>query len=105
MLIHDQIRAYRHALGLTQTAMKARIGMGQQQYQRIEAGGNANLDTLKLIADGLNAELMLVPRNRVQAVLDLLNDKKQASVIPDDGEREDPWLELLGDLYEDEVKS
>lgn len=104
MLIHDQIRTRRRALGLAQTAMKARIGMGQQQYQRIEAGGNANLDTLKLVADGLNAELMLVPRNRVQAVLDLLNGKGQAVDRHDEEVREDPWFGLLGDLYEDEAK-
>ena len=101
MLIHDQIRARRRALGLTQTAMKARIGMGQQQYQRIEAGGNANLDTLKLIADGLNTELMLIPLNRVQAVLDLLNNKIVTTPTADEFEREDPWKDLLGDLYDE----
>ncbi|MGB3919039.1 MAG: helix-turn-helix transcriptional regulator [Thiothrix litoralis] len=101
MLIHDQIRARRRALGLTQAAMKTRIGMGQQQYQRIEAGGNANLYTLKLMADGLNAELMLIPRNRVQAVLDLLNGTA-ATPSPEDIEpRENPWQDLLGDLYEE----
>jgi HTH-type transcriptional regulator/antitoxin HipB len=105
MLIHDQIRARRRTLGLSQTAMKARIGMGQQQYQRIEAGGNANLDTLKLIADGLNAELMLIPRHQVQAVLDLLNGKESTDTTHDDEKREDPWFELLGDLYEEEAKS
>jgi transcriptional regulator with XRE-family HTH domain len=101
MLIHDQIRTRRRRLGLTQAAMKTRIGMGQQQYQRIEAGGNANLDTLKLIADGLNTELMLIPRNRVQTVLDLLNstdtNATHADVIPP----ENPWQDLLGDLYEE----
>lgn len=101
MLIHDQIRTRRRYFGLTQAAMKTRIGMGQQQYQRIEAGGNANLDTLKLIADGLNAELMLIPRNRVQAVLALLNST-DTNPIPDDAiPLENPWQDLLGDLYEE----
>lgn len=104
MLIHDQIRARRRALGLTQTAMKARTGMGQQQYQRIEAGGNANLDTLKLLADGLNAELMLIPRQHVQAVLDLLAGKLPLAAT-DMETPEDPWLDLLGDLYEDEAQA
>jgi transcriptional regulator with XRE-family HTH domain len=92
MNLHEQIRARRRALGLTQSDMKTRIGMGQQQYQRIEAGGNANLDTLKLIADGLNADLLLIPRNQVQAVLEMLNGVE--------ADAENPWQDLLGDLYE-----
>jgi len=101
MLIHDQIRTRRRHLGLTQAAMKTRIGMGQQQYQRIEAGGNANLDTLKLIADGLNAELMLIPRQRVQAVLDLLNSADTLSNVENDVPLENPWQDFLADLYEE----
>ena len=101
MLIHDQIRTRRRRLGLTQAAMKTRIGMGQQQYQRIEAGGNANLDTLKLIADGLNAELMLIPRNRVQAVLDLLKSADTRANVENDVPLENPWQDFLADLYEE----
>ncbi|MDX9989036.1 helix-turn-helix transcriptional regulator [Thiothrix unzii] len=101
MLIHDQIRTRRRHLGLTQAAMKTRIGMGQQQYQRIEAGGNANLDTLKLIADGLNAELMLIPRNRVQAVLDLLKSADTRANVENDVPLENPWQDFLADLYEE----
>jgi transcriptional regulator with XRE-family HTH domain len=81
--------------------MKTRIGMGQQQYQRIEAGGNANLDTLKLIADGLNAELMLIPRQQVQAVLDLLNSADTLSNVENDVPLENPWQDFLADLYEE----
>ena len=101
MLIHDQIRTRRRHLGLTQAAMKTRIGMGQQQYQRIEAGGNANLDTLKLIADGLNAELMLIPRQRVQAVLDLLKSADTRANVENDVPLENPWQDFLADLYEE----
>lgn len=103
MKLHHQIRARRRALGLTQAGMKARIGMGQQQYQRIEAGGNANLDTLQLIADGLNADLMLIPRHRVQAVLEVLNGVEPGNAPSTSADFEDPWKELLGDLYEDEA--
>ncbi|MBO0611853.1 MAG: hypothetical protein RL122_1397 [Pseudomonadota bacterium] len=103
MNIHNQIRSRRRALGFTQAAMKTRIGMGQQQYQRIEAGGNANLDTIQLIADGLNADLMLIPRNRVQAVLDLLNGVEPTPAPTTSADLEDPWKELLADLYEEEA--
>lgn len=101
MLIHDQIRTRRRRLGLTQAAIKTRIGMGQQQYQRIEAGGNANLDTLKLIADGLNAELMLIPRQRVQAVLDLLKSADTRANVENEAPLENPWQDFLADLYEE----
>lgn len=103
MNLHDQIRARRRTLGFTQAAMKNRIGMGQQQYQRIEAGGNANLDTIQLIADGLNADLMLIPRNRVQAVLNLLNDVEPTPAPTTSADIEDPWKALFADLYEDEA--
>ena len=97
MRIHEQIRARRLELGFTQSDMKARIGMGQQQYQRIESGGNANLATLRQITDGLNAELMLIPRDKVQTVLAVLSGKADVIEV-----LEDPWKELLGDLYEEE---
>ncbi len=103
MPLHDQILARRRALGFTQAAMKTRIGMGQQQYQRIETGGNANLDTIQLIADGLNADLMLIPRNRVKAVLDLLNGLEPTLTPTTSADLEDPWKDLLADLYEEEA--
>ncbi|MCU7926128.1 MAG: helix-turn-helix domain-containing protein [Candidatus Thiodiazotropha sp. (ex Dulcina madagascariensis)] len=55
-------------------SMKLRIGMNQQQYQRIEAGGNPRLETLELIAEGLEAELVLVPKDKVRAVKALLSE-------------------------------
>ncbi len=42
------------------------------QYHRIENKGNPRLDTLELIAQGLNTELMLVPKEHVEAVKKLL---------------------------------
>jgi len=49
-------------LGLEQKDMKLRMGMNQQQYQKIEAGGNPRLNALALVVEGLEAELMLVPK-------------------------------------------
>ncbi|MBU1722988.1 MAG: helix-turn-helix domain-containing protein [Gammaproteobacteria bacterium] len=100
MELHEQIRARRRALNLSQADMKNRIGMSQQQYQRIEAGGNPNLETLQLVAHGLNAELMLIPRHHLPAVLAILGNADEGNhhaITP----AEDPWKDLLGDLYED----
>lgn len=64
MKLSPQIKTRRLQLGLQQKDMKLRIGMNQQQYQRIEAGGNARLETLALIAEGLDAELLLIPKDK-----------------------------------------
>ena len=92
-----QIKARRLWLGLQQKDMKLRIGMNQQQYQRIEAGGNPRLETLELIAEGLDAELLLIPKGKIRAVKALLSESGP-SVMSDqykDEIDEDPWAEVL----------
>jgi HTH-type transcriptional regulator/antitoxin HipB len=105
MLLHQQIKQRRKTLGLQQADMLLRIGMNQQQYQRIEAEGNPRLETLGLIAQGLEAELVLVPKARLAEVLALLEQPAMApqaasavmetpapAAIPVD---EDPWAAVL----------
>lgn len=67
-----QLKARRTQLGFKQSDMLMRVGMSRQQYQRLEAKGNPRLDTLELLAKGLNAELLLIPRDKLQAVKALL---------------------------------
>jgi len=99
-IIHDQLKARRKALGLTQQDMMLNVGIARQQYQRLEAGGNPRLDTLELVAKGLKMELMLIPQEKLQAVRNLLNSSKST---PNDAETpapsatDDPWKGLLGD--------
>ncbi|HTQ99331.1 MAG TPA: helix-turn-helix transcriptional regulator [Candidatus Acidoferrum sp.] len=103
MLLHDQLKQRRKTLGLQQSDMKLRIGMNQQQYQRIEADGNPRLETLGQIADGLDAALVLVPKARLAAVLALLDEATPAPTaavskavetsLPVDA---DPWAGILG---------
>ncbi len=53
-----------------------RTGISRQQYQRIESKGNPRLNTLELIARGLNSELLLIPAehlSQVKAILDAAN--------------------------------
>ena len=65
----QQLRKRRLDLGFKQNDMMLRIGVARQQYQRLESKGNPRLDTLELIAKGLNSEIMLIPKEKLSAVL------------------------------------
>ncbi len=107
----DQIKKRRLALGLKQADMFLRVGISRQQYQRLEAKGNPRLDTLGLIAKGLNSEIMLIPKEKLEAVLSVLDNddlgtpKKSAAQVKKSSKEvrgtkalsDDPWQGLLGD--------
>lgn len=97
----QQLKTRRQALAFKQSDMRLRIGVSRQQYQRLEAKGNPRLDTLALIAKGLNSELMLIPNEKLSAVLAILNSDADASGKPAKQEKksiaDDPWQGLLGD--------
>lgn len=96
MNILEQIKQRRIALQLKQKDMQMRIGVSRQQYQQIESKGNPRLDTLVLIAKGLNSELMLIPNEKKRQILAILNEDQE---IKDDIQRliDNPWQGLLGD--------
>jgi transcriptional regulator with XRE-family HTH domain len=95
-LVHDQLRFRRRQLGLRQSDLLLRAGIGRQQYHRLESGGNPNLDTLELAAAGLDMVVMLIPKERVGAVRALL-DRAVGDTSHDEssGSLEDPWDGLL----------
>jgi len=111
--ILQQIKQRRLTLGLKQNDMMLRVGVSRQQYQRLESKGNPRLDTLELIAKGLNSELMLIPREKLSAVMALLEQESlepnnkhvtPAAKSPGSSQEEvrkslsdDPWQGLLGD--------
>jgi len=97
MKLIPQLKARRLQLGLQQKNMKLRIGMNQQQYQRVEAGGNPRLETLELVAEGLEAELMLIPKDKIRAVKTLLSEEKMGPVSQSKKPEtsEDPWSDIL----------
>ena len=108
-LLH-QIKQRRLTLGLKQNDMLLRVGVSRQQYQRLESKGNPRLDTLELIAKGLNSELMLIPKEKLGAVIALLEQesselgkehmsqaKKTAKEEVKKSLSDDPWQDLLGD--------
>jgi transcriptional regulator with XRE-family HTH domain len=102
----QQLKKRRKALGLKQSDMMMRIGVSRQQYQRLEAKGNPRLDTLELIAKGLNGELMLIPQEKVSAVIAVLEsvetERKPGQKSPGQtmthekkSLSDDPWQNLL----------
>lgn len=99
----QQLKTRREMLSFTQSDMYLRIGISRQQYQRLEAKGNPRMDTLELIAKGLNSELMLIPNEKLSAVLAILNSDTDANTRGEPAKQEkksiadDPWQGLLGD--------
>lgn len=96
MKLLQAIKQHRIELGYKQKDMHQRIGLSRQQYQQIESKGNPRLDTLELIAKGLNCELMLIPNEKKRQVLAILNEDKGFS---DDIQSliDNPWQGLLED--------
>lgn len=113
--ILHQIKQRRLELNLKQNDMMLRVGVSRQQYQRLESKGNPRLDTLELIAKGLDSELMLIPKEKLNAVIEVLEQDsyKQDGYQPDKEHArranksespkkkqqlsDDPWQDLLGD--------
>ena len=104
----EQIKKRRIALALKQHDMMLRVGISRQQYQRLESKGNPRLDTLELIAMGLKSELLLIPQEKLDAVLAVLADDNLSSTgapsKPSHMGKEkhksltdDPWQGLLGE--------
>ncbi|MFO7983670.1 MAG: helix-turn-helix transcriptional regulator [Desulfuromonadales bacterium] len=103
-----QLKKRRLELGLKQIDMMMRVGVSRQQYQRLESKGNPRLDTLELIAKGLNSELMLIPKEKVNAIIAVLENaeteqkpgQKQSGRTMNSGRKnlsDDPWQDLLED--------
>ncbi len=106
----QQVKKRRLALGLKQNDMMMRVGISRQQYQRLESKGNPRLDTLELIAKGLNSELLLIPKEKLNAVRTVLESEQftgssqdrehgSSTQIKDQQKKslaDDPWQDLLG---------
>lgn len=91
-----QLKARRLQLGLKQQDMYMRVGISRQQYQRLESQGNPRLDTLALVARGLNSELMLIPKDKQEAVMRVLSEDDRNLHKSDDQTLVDnPWRGLL----------
>jgi transcriptional regulator with XRE-family HTH domain len=97
-----QLKKRRLELNLTQNDMPLRIGVSRQQYQKLESKGNPRLDTLELVAKGLNSELMLIPAEKMAAVRAIL-ESPESSLAEEENNlgskrlSDDPWQDLLDD--------
>lgn len=97
------LKKQRQQLELSQQDMRMRTGMSQQQYQKIEAGADPRLSTLLRILEGMDLEMMLVPRKRVQEIKELLDSKNSTYNRQSEQEPEslnNDWDDILGDLKE-----
>lgn len=92
----ELLKHRRLQLDLNQKDMLMRIGMSQQQYQRIESGGDPRLSTLLRVLEGMDLELMLVPRKRVTEVEELLAGTSTSLTLNENPP--DHWKDILGDL-------
>ncbi|MTD11657.1 helix-turn-helix domain-containing protein [Acinetobacter sp. YIM 103518] len=92
----QQIKKRRTQLGLKQVDMQFRTGISRQQYQKLESQGNPRLETLEIIAAGLNAQLMLIPDDKVHLIRQLLNDEIKVTIEDQDDLINNPWKGLLG---------
>jgi transcriptional regulator with XRE-family HTH domain len=99
-LILEQLKKRRKVLGLRQKDMLLQAGMTRQQYNRLETRGNPRLDTLELLAKGLGMELLLIPKEKLGAVKELLeekaDDESAGRNVPEDRAlSDDPWQGIL----------
>lgn len=67
-----QIAKRRKGLKIRSSDMPQLAGINRQQYEKIEKGGNPSLVTLDKIAEGLDSELMLIPKEKLDAVKQIL---------------------------------
>ena len=96
----QQLKKRRLVLGLKQNDMLLRVGVSRQQYQRLESKGNPRLDTLELVAKGLNSQLMLIPQEKLNAVLAVLEGgpaDTEEKISAAQKLSDNPWNNLLGD--------
>ena len=101
-----QLKKRRLSLGFKQNDMMLRVGVSRQQYQRLESKGNPRLDTLELIAKGLNSELILIPKEKLSAVYAVLESESSGITVKSSRSSkseekkslsDDPWQDRLGD--------
>ncbi|GIU11521.1 MULTISPECIES: helix-turn-helix domain-containing protein [unclassified Shewanella] len=92
--ISKLLSSRRKQLQMEQKDMYMRIGMKQQQYQRIEAGSDMKLSTLLRVLDGLNMELSITPKgsNIDQPRLEVASSDACVESLEDDSDDLGFWF-------------
>ncbi len=105
--LSSELGKRRRYLALNQTDMLMKVGMSQQQYQRVEAGSDMRVSTLLRILEGMGLELMLAPQERVRQLEKILSSDDYDNVLLpaevdwQDEVKESAWSSVLSEL-EDE---
>ena len=94
----------RRKLGIEQKGMYMRIGMKQQQYQRIEAGSDVKLSTLLRVLEGLDLELSITPKEIKALSTPLESASRGQSEAPKSNQLQDD-VDDLGFWFGSEDKS
>lgn len=82
MDIADALRARRRSLRLTQAEVARRSGTQQRQVSVVERGGDVTLSTLKKLAQALDLDILVVPREDASKLHAVLNaDRMPASPL------------------------
>jgi HTH-type transcriptional regulator / antitoxin HipB len=94
----DQLASRRKAMKLLQGELGRRAGIGQAHVSRIEAGlGDPRMSTLVEMARGLEADLVLVPRELIGPVKAMIASLSQARADDGDAAPEERPLYSLDD--------
>ena len=95
--IAKTLSARRRELGLDQSDMRLKIGMSQQQYQRIEGGNDLRVSSLLRVLEGLGLELLFAPTKNLSDPSSLCFEDtistEQSSQRPDDD-----WEKVMKNL-------
>lgn len=84
-LLREQLRSIREALGVSQSALGARLGMPQSHVSAIESGKvDPRLSSFLEMARVLDQELILVPRKMLPAVRGLMTGDSDAPLWQSD---------------------
>jgi len=106
--LSDELHKQRKSLSMNQKDMLMKIGMSQQQYQRIEAGGDLRVSTLMRILEGMGLELVLAPSDRdvqmerVFKVSEQQNDGRIAGEYAGRLTDQGSWDLVIADLDDEE---
>jgi transcriptional regulator with XRE-family HTH domain len=74
--LHENFRARRLALGLSQAEAARRSGIQQRQVSTFERGGDVTISTLMKLAQALDVEIAPIPREDTAKVESLLKAKR-----------------------------
>ena len=105
--LSSAIEKRRRDLGLKQSDMLMKIGMSQQQYQRVEAGHDIRVSTLLRVLEGMGMELLIAPREQAGQLENILHSGRYGhDMMPADADWQDEieassWSSLLSG-FEDE---